>query len=83
MLCEDPKSHKESAVKLISIAELVGNQALEASVRKEITMMKSIRHSHIVSFKKVIRTKDCIGIVMEYCPGGDLFSLVSQERKVG
>lgn len=82
MLCEDPRSHKESAVKLISIAELVGNQALEASVRKEITMMKSIKHFHIVSFKKVIRTKDCIGIVMEYCPGGDLFSLVSQRGRL-
>lgn len=82
MLCEELRSHRESAIKLISMAELVGNPVLGASVVKEIKMMKRIRHPHIVSFEKLIRTNDCVGIVMEYCPGGDLFSLVSQEGKL-
>ena len=34
MLCEDLKNHKKSAIKLISIAELEGNQVLKASVLK-------------------------------------------------
>ena len=44
--------------------------------------MKSIRHPHIVKFEKVVRTCDCIGIVMECCPEGDLFSLVSREGQL-
>lgn len=47
------------------------------SVKREITIMKAVRHPCIVDLKGVLATKSRIYIVMELVTGGELFDLVA------
>lgn len=43
--------------------------------------MKDLRHQHICQLMQVIETEDKIFMVLEYCPGGELFDyIVAKDR---
>ncbi|GMH57173.1 hypothetical protein TrLO_g12433 [Triparma laevis f. longispina] len=47
----------------------------------EANAMRSLRHDNIVRFMGVVIDPPDMGIVMEYCPNGDLFSILEKLRK--
>ena len=47
-------------------------------VEREIVNHSNFVHPHVVQFKEVFLTPTHLAIAMEYAPGGDLFSYVSQ-----
>ncbi len=50
-------------------------------VRLEIAAMKVLRHQNICKLLQVIETETKIFMVLEYCPGGELFDyIVDRER---
>merc|ERR1719411_1675785 len=50
-------------------------------VRLEIAAMKVLRHQNICKLLQVIETENKIFMVLEYCPGGELFDyIVDRER---
>ncbi|NP_001405929.1 maternal embryonic leucine zipper kinase isoform 3 [Mus musculus] len=50
-------------------------------VKTEIDALKSLRHQHICQLYHVLETKNKIFMVLEYCPGGELFDyIISQDR---
>ncbi|KAM5300371.1 maternal embryonic leucine zipper kinase isoform 3-T3 [Ctenodactylus gundi] len=50
-------------------------------VKTEIDALKNLRHQHICQLYHVLETANKIFIVLEYCPGGELFDyIISQDR---
>uniref|UniRef100_A0A8D0TEM9 Maternal embryonic leucine zipper kinase n=1 Tax=Sus scrofa TaxID=9823 RepID=A0A8D0TEM9_PIG len=50
-------------------------------VKTEIDALKNLKHQHICQLYHVIETANKIFMVLEYCPGGELFDyIISQDR---
>lgn len=50
-------------------------------VKVEINAMKDLRHQHICQLMQVVETDEKIFMVLEYCPGGELFDyIVAKDR---
>jgi maternal embryonic leucine zipper kinase len=50
-------------------------------VFREIACLKKLRHQHICQLFEVIETRHMIYLVLEFCPGGELFDyIVAKER---
>ncbi|CAL1527590.1 unnamed protein product [Lymnaea stagnalis] len=51
----------------------------------EVNLLRELRHQHIVRYHDRIidRNKTIIYIIMEYCQGGDLASIIARHRKDG
>nr|XP_021501655.1 maternal embryonic leucine zipper kinase isoform X2 [Meriones unguiculatus] len=50
-------------------------------VKTEIDALKNLRHQHICQLYHVLETKNKIFMVLEYCPGGELFDyIISHDR---
>ncbi|XP_054440950.1 maternal embryonic leucine zipper kinase isoform X1 [Pteronotus mesoamericanus] len=50
-------------------------------IKTEIDALKNLRHQHICQLYHVLETANKIFIVLEYCPGGELFDyIISQDR---
>eukprot|EP00027_Filamoeba_sp_ATCC50430_P001877 CAMPEP_0168561784 /NCGR_PEP_ID=MMETSP0413-20121227/11778_1 /TAXON_ID=136452 /ORGANISM="Filamoeba nolandi, Strain NC-AS-23-1" /LENGTH=516 /DNA_ID=CAMNT_0008593175 /DNA_START=26 /DNA_END=1576 /DNA_ORIENTATION=+ len=51
---------------------------------REVGIMQQLQHPHIVQIKEVISIpqKRTACIVMEYCPGGDLFELITKKGRL-
>ncbi|XP_050012050.1 maternal embryonic leucine zipper kinase isoform X2 [Alexandromys fortis] len=50
-------------------------------VKTEIDALKNLKHQHICQLYHVLETKNKIFMVLEYCPGGELFDyIISQDR---
>ncbi|KAG1953057.1 NUAK family SNF1-like kinase 1 [Pimephales promelas] len=52
-------------------------------IRREIEIMSSLRHPHIISIYEVFENKDKIVIVMEYASKGELYEYISERRRLG
>ncbi|KAG5267855.1 hypothetical protein AALO_G00226620 [Alosa alosa] len=51
-------------------------------IRREIEIMSSLRHPHIISIHEVFENKDKIVIVMEYASKGELYEYISERRRL-
>lgn len=51
-------------------------------IRREIEIMSSLRHPHIISIYEVFENKDKIVIVMEYASKGELYDYISERRRL-
>ncbi|KAM9207412.1 maternal embryonic leucine zipper kinase isoform 3-T3 [Dugong dugon] len=50
-------------------------------IKTEIDALKNLRHQHICQLYHVLETANKIFMVLEYCPGGELFDyIISQDR---
>ncbi|KAI8068313.1 kinase-like domain-containing protein, partial [Gongronella butleri] len=63
------------AVKIISKAHLHSNSSVEKSVKREIAVMKLIKHPNIMGLIDVIDLSDATNLylILEYIEGGELF----------
>uniref|UniRef100_H3A7E2 non-specific serine/threonine protein kinase n=2 Tax=Latimeria chalumnae TaxID=7897 RepID=H3A7E2_LATCH len=51
-------------------------------IRREIEIMSSLNHPHIISIYEVFENKDKIVIVMEYASKGELYDYISERRRL-
>ncbi|KAK9742173.1 hypothetical protein RND81_03G152900 [Saponaria officinalis] len=70
------------AIKLIN-KDQVKKEGLIEQVKREISVMSLVKHPYIVELKEVMATKTYIYLVMEYVGGGDLYTKVLHEGKIG
>ncbi|ORZ20253.1 hypothetical protein BCR42DRAFT_369838 [Absidia repens] len=54
-----------------------------AKVEREIQILKSLHHPHIVNLIEVVETDTLVGIVLEYASGGELFEYVWSHKSLG
>ncbi|KAI5481153.1 serine/threonine protein kinase Kin4 [Pseudohyphozyma bogoriensis] len=70
---------EEVAIKLIKRGNVDTVQRTE-KVKREIDVLKAVKHPNIVRLYDVIETEKYIGIVLEYASGGELFDHILAHR---
>uniref|UniRef100_A0A2K5LK43 non-specific serine/threonine protein kinase n=1 Tax=Cercocebus atys TaxID=9531 RepID=A0A2K5LK43_CERAT len=65
---------------IMNYMKLLGQSDLPR-IKTEIEALKNLRHQHICQLYHVLETANKIFMVLEYCPGGELFDyIISQDR---
>uniref|UniRef100_A0A8C7ZXW9 non-specific serine/threonine protein kinase n=1 Tax=Oryzias sinensis TaxID=183150 RepID=A0A8C7ZXW9_9TELE len=75
------RSGREVAIKSIRKEKIKDEQDM-VHIRREIEIMSSLRHPHIISIYEVFENKDKIVIVMEYACKGELYDYISERRRL-
>lgn len=73
------------AIKVIN-KDQVKKQGLIEQIKREISVMRLVKHPNIVELKEVMATKTKIFFVIEYVKGGELFAKVVKretQRRIG
>ncbi|XP_022720390.1 CBL-interacting serine/threonine-protein kinase 12-like [Durio zibethinus] len=78
-LARNIKSGDSVAIKVID-KEKVLKGGLIAHIKREIAILRRVRHPNIVQLFEVMATKSKIYFVMEYVRGGELFNKVAKGR---
>lgn len=73
------KSGESVAIKVID-KEKILKSGLVAHIKREISILRRVRHPNIVQLFEVMATKTKIYFVMEYVRGGELFNKVAKGR---
>ena len=76
-------TNKHVAIKIISKREMCKDphEKMEEKVQREISILFSLNHPHVIPIYEVISTKDNIYIAMERLKGGELYNcLVTRGR---
>ncbi|GJP33193.1 hypothetical protein CLOM_g17752 [Closterium sp. NIES-68] len=70
------------ACKTISKKIIQSNEEAE-DVRREVTFLAMLKgHPHIVTLKEALEDKKAIHLIMELCPGGDLFERIKSRDQL-
>ncbi|KAI3676776.1 hypothetical protein L1987_86389 [Smallanthus sonchifolius] len=78
-LARNVKTNESVAIKVID-KEKIMKGGLIAHIKREISILRRVRHPNIVQLFEVMATKGKIFFVMEYVKGGELFNKVAKGR---
>ncbi|CEF64080.1 MAP/microtubule affinity-regulating kinase 3 [Strongyloides ratti] len=78
-LAEHCVTKVQVAIKIVKKADL--NEESMCKMRKEIEVLKKIKHPNIVELYQVIENDKKICLVMEYCSGGELFDYLGKVKR--
>ncbi|BFZ10537.1 hypothetical protein BsWGS_13576 [Bradybaena similaris] len=76
-LAIDKGTGEHVAIKYIKKTK-IQDETDQARIRREIQIMSSLRHQHIVNVREVFEKKDKIVLVMDYAPGGELYDYLNK-----
>ncbi|KAK1902222.1 NUAK family SNF1-like kinase 2 [Dissostichus eleginoides] len=80
------KKAKERSGRLVAIKsirkEKIKDEQDLVHIRREIEIMSSLCHPHIITIYEVFENKDKIVIVMEYASRGDLYDYICDKRSI-
>lgn len=81
---ELPSDKELFAIKVVSHVPTADHddERMEASIQREIEMLQSISHPCLPQLKAFDDNDKRALLVLNYCPGGDLFELASQRRDI-
>jgi serine/threonine protein kinase len=68
---EDLANSEKVAIKMIPIPKAHDSQ-LNEYIKREIELLKSLKHPNIITFVKNFTSQNNVYLVMEYCQHGDL-----------
>ncbi|KAL2509803.1 CBL-interacting serine/threonine-protein kinase 14 [Forsythia ovata] len=75
----DLRTGQSVAIKVMSKQRILkGN--LTAHIKREISILRRLRHPHIVRLHEVLATKTKIYFVLEFAKGGELFTKIAKGR---
>lgn len=78
-LAKNLKTGESVAIKIISKDKIL-KSGLVSHIKREISILRRVRHPNIVQLFEVMATKTKIYFVMEYVRGGELFNKVAKGR---
>ena len=73
-------SGESVAIKVINKEQVKKKDGLMEQIKREISVMRLVRHPNVVELKEVLATKTKIFFVMEYVRGGELFAKVARGK---
>ncbi|PIN07821.1 Serine/threonine protein kinase [Handroanthus impetiginosus] len=76
----DVSTGQSVAIKVINKSRLNNNTSLMANIKREISVMRRLRHPYVVKLYEVMATKRKIYFVMEFVKGGELFAKLAKGR---
>ncbi|XP_057725303.1 CBL-interacting serine/threonine-protein kinase 10-like [Arachis stenosperma] len=72
-------TNQSVAIKVIDKDKVVRTGQCER-IKREVTIMRLVRHPYIIQLLEIMATKSKIYFVMEYAKGGELFDLVAKGK---
>ncbi|EAZ62992.2 Serine/threonine-protein kinase ATG1 (Autophagy-related protein 1) [Scheffersomyces stipitis CBS 6054] len=79
--CIDNKTHKAVAIKSVVRSKLKSKKLIE-NLEIEISILKSMKHPHIVGLLDYKQTSSHFHIVMDYCSMGDLSYFIRKRNQL-
>ena len=76
----DTNTGQAFAIKIVS-RDLVKKQQMEEQLKKEIAIMKILKHPHVIELSEVLQTQKHIYIVLELVTGGELFDRIVKAKR--
>ncbi|BCS26605.1 putative protein kinase [Aspergillus puulaauensis] len=78
-----PATQKLVAIKIIDHGPAGGadEERLEVSLKREVEILKTLNHPSLVQLKAFGSDEKRALLVLDYCPGGDLFEVVSHNTR--
>ncbi|KAF5916537.1 NUAK family SNF1-like kinase 2 [Diceros bicornis minor] len=80
------KKARESAGRLVAIKSIRKDKIKDEQdlmhIRREIEIMSSLNHPHIIAIHEVFENSSKIVIVMEYASRGDLYDYISERQRL-
>ncbi|KAJ3692154.1 hypothetical protein LUZ60_012504 [Juncus effusus] len=76
---KNSKTNEEVAIKVMD-KEKIFKSGLVSHIKREIAILRRVRHPNIVQLHEVMATKSKIYFVMEFVKGGELFGKVAKGR---
>lgn len=80
-LAKDRNTGEEVAIKYIKKTKIHDDVDL-GRIRREIRIMSSLSHPHIINVREVFENKDKIILVMEYAKGGELYDYINDRHRL-
>ncbi|CAN3484762.1 serine/threonine-protein kinase Kin4p [Diutina catenulata] len=77
---KDGKQPSQVAIKLIKRDSIARDSESEVKIHREINSLKMLSHPNIVNLVEVMKSGKYIGIVLEYCSGGELFDYILHHK---
>ncbi|ESQ32045.1 hypothetical protein EUTSA_v10004116mg [Eutrema salsugineum] len=68
------------AIKVINKDQVMKRNGMMDQIKREISIMRLVRHPNVVELKEVMATKTKIFFVMEFVRGGELFAKIAKGR---
>ncbi|CAA3033533.1 CBL-interacting serine/threonine-protein kinase 14-like [Olea europaea var. sylvestris] len=75
----DLRTGESVAIKVMSKQRIL-KKNLTAHIKREISILRQLRHPHIVRLHEVMATKTKIYFVLEFAKGGELFGKIAKGR---
>ena len=72
---------EKCAIKIVDKRFLENVQDIQR-LRKEIKILKKIRHKNIIQLYDIMESKTNLYFVMEYCKGGELFDYIVKKKRL-
>lgn len=76
----DTETKQAYAVKIVDRKQVV-KENMEQQLKREIAIMKILKHKHVVNLIEVLQTTKHIYIVLELVTGGELFDKIVQAKR--
>jgi 5'-AMP-activated protein kinase catalytic alpha subunit len=76
----DLRDGQSVAIKVIDKARLRRTEGMVEQLRREISIMRMVRHPNVVGIREVLASRERVFVVMEYARGGELFAKVARGR---
>eukprot|EP01063_Lacrimia_lanifica_P018771 TRINITY_DN2570_c0_g1_i1.p1 TRINITY_DN2570_c0_g1~~TRINITY_DN2570_c0_g1_i1.p1 ORF type:complete len:327 (+),score=116.10 TRINITY_DN2570_c0_g1_i1:113-1093(+) len=76
-VAKEKQSGFTCALKIMKKRELRAKKKLQEQVRTEVAVQRALRHRHVVQLYAYFHDAERIYVVLEYCPGGQLFQYIA------
>jgi len=78
--CTDTETNLAYAMKIID-RNMVKKEHMEEQLKREIAIMKILKHKNVVQLKEVLQSSKNIYIILELVTGGELFDKIVKAKK--
>lgn len=76
----DTETNLPYAIKIIN-RQMIKQEKMESQMKREIAVMKLLKHKHVVKLREVLQSSKHIYIVLELVTGGELFDRIVQAKR--
>lgn len=73
------KGRKKKTIEYTAVKSL--EKSRREKLLNEVKMFNGLKHPNILKFHHWYETKNHLWVILEYCPGGDLMSLIEADKK--
>ena len=74
------KGRKKKTIEYVAVKSVERNR--RKKLMTEVRIFHNLEHRNILKFHNWYETRNHLWIIFEYCPGGDLFKLLEEDKKL-